>query len=198
MSANLVLRGRRVGLLGGSFNPAHAGHLAISLDALRLLSLNEVWWLVSPQNPLKSPDEMASFETRKAGAEALVAGERIRISDFERRAGTRFTADTIGLLSRRYPDLQFVWLMGADNLVQFHRWQHWRKIAASVPIAVFDRPGCTYPALASRFAQCYRRQRCRLPRALAGTPPPAWSFLFTRRRTISATELRRRRPKKSS
>ncbi len=129
------------GLLGGSFNPAHRGHRALSLGALKHLGLDEVWWLVSPGNPLKPAKGMAPLAARVASARRMARRAPIRVTAIEAELGTRFTADTLAELIRRFPDRRFVWLMGADNLAQFHRWRDWRKIAAMVPIAVIARPG---------------------------------------------------------
>ena len=148
---------RRIGLLGGSFNPAHAGHRAISLAALDALGLDEVWWLVSPGNPLKAPENMAPFATRLASARAQARRARIRPSDIEARLGTRFTVDTLAALVRRYPNHRFIWLMGADNLGQFHLWRDWRKIAHEVPIAVIARPGYDHYAHAAVAMSWLRR-----------------------------------------
>ena len=132
----------RIGLLGGSFNPAHGGHRHISLEAMRALGLDEVWWLVSPGNPLKEgAKDMASFEARFASAERMARGTRVRVSDFEQRAGTRFTVDTVRLLKRRHPEHRFIWLLGSDTLPNFHKWRDWRGLAREVPIAVIRRPG---------------------------------------------------------
>src|SRR5690242_18159319 len=132
---------RRIGLLGGSFNPAHSGHRAISLAALHALGLDEIWWLVSPGNPLKEKSGMAPLAARLASARAMARRSRIRPTDIEARLGTVYTVDTIAALKQRYPNNRFVWLMGADNLAQFHRWRDWRRIAREVPIAVIARPG---------------------------------------------------------
>jgi nicotinate-nucleotide adenylyltransferase len=132
---------RRIGLLGGSFNPAHAGHRAISLAAIDALGLDEVWWLVSPGNPLKQKAGMAPLAVRLASARAMARRARIRPTAIEARLGTVYTVDTLAALVRRYPNHRFVWLMGADNLAQFHRWRDWRGIAREVPIAVIARPG---------------------------------------------------------
>ena len=131
----------RIGLLGGSFNPAHKGHRRLSLAAVERLGLDEVWWLVSPGNPLKEAKGMAPLAARLASARGMARGAPIRASAIERELGTRYTVDTLRALVRRYPDRRFVWLMGADNLAQFHRWRDWRRIAALVPIAVVTRPG---------------------------------------------------------
>ena len=129
------------GLLGGSFNPAHRGHRRISLQALRRLGLDEIWWLVSPGNPLKSEKGMAPLAARLVSAQRAARRAPIRPTAIEAELGTRYTVDTLRALIRRHPDRRFVWLMGADNLAQFHRWRDWRKIAATVPIAVVTRPG---------------------------------------------------------
>lgn len=131
----------RTGLLGGSFNPAHRGHRAITLAAIRALDLDQAWWLVSPGNPLKPVKGMAPLATRLASARIMARRVPIRATDIERRLGTRYTVDTIRKLQRRYPKRRFIWLMGADNLAQFHRWRDWRTIAREVPIAVIARPG---------------------------------------------------------
>ena len=149
---------KRIGLLGGSFNPAHRGHRRISLAARKALGLDEVWWLVSPGNPLKSAaSDMAPFEARLESARRMARGAPIRVSDFEARAGTRFTIDTLRELQRRYPRHQFVWLMGADTVAQFHQWKQWRTIARLVPIAVIARPGYDGPARAARAMGWLRR-----------------------------------------
>jgi nicotinate-nucleotide adenylyltransferase len=140
----------RIGLLGGSFNPAHRGHRHISLEAMRALGLDEVWWLVSPGNPLKEgAKDMASFDARFASAQRMARGTRIHVSDFEQRAGTRFTVDTVRLLKRRHPEHRFIWLLGSDTLPNFHKWRDWRGLAREVPIAVIRRPGYDLPAHAA-------------------------------------------------
>lgn len=180
----------RVGLLGGSFNPAHDGHRHISLLALQRLGLDQVWWLVSPQNPLKSTDGMAPLTERMASAHAAARHPDIKVTDIERRLGTRFTADTLVELRRRFADLGFVWLMGADNLVQVPKWQRWTEIFACMPVAVFDRPSYSYAALNGLAAHRFRHCRIRDPRALASAPPPAWCFVQARRHPGSATAIR--------
>ena len=140
---------KRIGLLGGSFNPAHRGHRRISLAALDALGLDEVWWLVSPGNPLKGSKGMAPFEARLRSARAMARRAPIRASDFEARAGTRYTIDTLGELLRRHPRDRFIWLMGADTIAQFHHWKRWRAIAKTLPIAVIARPGYDGPARAA-------------------------------------------------
>lgn len=140
---------KKIGLLGGSFNPAHRGHRRISLAAMAALGLDEVWWLVSPGNPLKPAKGMAPYEARLGSAREEARGTRIKVSDFERRAGTRYTVDTVEAIRRRYPNDRFIWLMGADTVAQFHQWRRWRDLAAMVPIAVIHRPGYDAPARAA-------------------------------------------------
>jgi len=179
-------------LLGGSFNPAHGGHVNLSLEALRRLGLDEVWWLVAPQNPLKPVKGMAPPERRLASARALVRHPRIRVLDLERRLGTAFTVDTLRALQRRFPRTRFVWLMGADNLSQIRHWRGWREIFASLPIAVFARPSYCRSALAALPAHRFARHR--LPaasaRRLSGAKPPAWIFLWSMLDPNSATQIR--------
>jgi len=186
---------RKIGILGGSFNPAHDGHREISLAALAGLGLDEVWWLVAPQNPLKSSAGMASFAARMAEAKRVSRHPRIRVSDLEWRFGTRYTADTLRRLTQQFPSVRFVWLMGADNLAGMSAWKDWQQIFHLLPIAVFDRPTYTYKALAAmaarRFA-CFRARE-QAARTLVMSPPPAWTFVHHRLNPISATEIRRRR-----
>jgi nicotinate-nucleotide adenylyltransferase len=148
---------RTVGLLGGSFNPAHAGHRAISLDALLALGLDEVWWLVSPGNPLKPSVGMAPLAARVASARVQARRVPIRVTAIERDLGTRYTVDTLGALSRRYRNIRFVWLMGADNLAQFDQWKDWRDIARTMAIAVIARPGYNKAAHGSPAMAWLRR-----------------------------------------
>ena len=179
-----------VGLLGGSFNPAHEGHLHISREALKRLHLDQVWWLVSPQNPLKPVSGMASLDVRLASADRVAQHPAIRVSDIELRLGTRYTIDTVRALRRRFPGYRFVWLIGADNLLQFPRWRRWSETAETLPIAVFARGRVTYRALAGPMARRYASARVRDPRSLARHAPPAWSFLFTSLHPASSTALR--------
>jgi nicotinate-nucleotide adenylyltransferase len=141
---------KRVGLLGGSFNPAHEGHRQLSLSAIEELALDELWWLVSTGNPLKEEDEMAPYEARLRCAQEMARGTEIRVSDFERQTGTRYTIDTLRALSNAHPESRFIWLMGADTVAQFHRWKDWRDIARLVPIAVLPREGYDKAARAAR------------------------------------------------
>ena len=151
--------GKLVGLLGGSFNPAHAGHRRISLFARAALGLDEVWWLVSPGNPLKSAEGMAPLGARVRRGQRMARGAPIRVTAIERALGTRFTIDTVRAVKRRFPNRRFVWLMGADNLAEFDRWKNWRGIARELPIAVIARPGYDRRALASPAMAWLRRFR---------------------------------------
>lgn len=149
----------RVGLLGGSFNPAHGGHRRITLSALDALGLDEVWWLVSPGNPLKSKAGMATVQARLKSAIEQARRAPIKVTAIERELGTRYTCETLTALSRRYPKHEFVWLMGSDNLAQFHLWKHWRQIARTMPIAVIARPGYDSAAIACPAMAWLRRYR---------------------------------------
>jgi len=183
--------------LGGSFNPAHRGHLHLSLLALQHLALDEVWWLVSPQNPLKPVAGMAPFALRVEQARRVAAGyRRIAVSDIESRlGGSYYTADTVKVLCRRYPRWRFVWLMGADNLEQLRRWERWDEIFQTVAIAVFDRPSHALKALAGLPARRYARRRLPMSaaRRLAEIRPPAWVFFDTPLDPSSATRIRSER-----
>lgn len=184
----------RVGLLGGSFNPAHAGHLHISGLAIRHLALHELWWLVSPQNPLKPVIGMAPFPARLAAARRVARHPRIRVTGVERELGTRYTVDTIRALKTRYPGTHFVLVIGADNLLQLPAWHAWDELFREVPVAVFDRPSYSQRALggvaAHRFAG-WRLDQAFGPH-LAYRAPPAWIFFRTALHPASATALRRR------
>lgn len=184
--------GLRVGLLGGSFNPAHDGHLHISHLALEKLALDEVWWLVSPQNPLKPVDGMAPLNQRLSKARAAATDPRIRATAIEQDLGTRYTADTLAALRTRFPNVRFVWLIGADLLIQMPRWKKWRTVFRAVPIAVFPRPFYSFRALRGTVAKRFARARVNPRRAtkLADMAPPAWTFLKTPLHSASATRLR--------
>jgi nicotinate-nucleotide adenylyltransferase len=186
---------RRIGLLGGSFNPAHNGHRHISLIALKALGLDAVWWLVSPQNPLKPAAGMAPFAERMARAAKVARHPRIHICDIEERLGTRYTLDSLTALGRRFPETRFVWLMGADNLKQISRWKHWQRIFSLVEIAVFDRPSYSLPALASKAAHRFagRRLKAGAVRGHDTARLPAWRFVACPRHQASATAIRERR-----
>jgi nicotinate-nucleotide adenylyltransferase len=182
----------RIGLLGGSFNPPHEGHVLATRLALRRLRLDRVWWLVTPGNPLKSQDELAALQKRVAAARRLVAGPRVAVTDIEARIGSRYTYETLAWLKRRAPCVHFVWIMGADNLQQFHRWRHWRAIADLVPIVVVDRPGSTLRAISSRAGAALARWRApeRDAARFAAMRPPALLFLHGRRSELSSTAIR--------
>jgi len=180
-----ALKLRTIGLLGGSFNPAHAAHRRISLHALAALGLDEVWWLVSPGNVLKPVEGMAGLAARVATARTVARRAPIRVSAIEADMGTRFTVDTLARLQRRYPKFRFIWLMGADNLAQFHRWRDWRAIARMMPIAVIARPGYDTRAVASPAMAWLRRWRRRL-----GQDRPESGRLGARRDTPALYQLR--------
>ncbi len=182
----------RIGLLGGSFNPAHEGHRHIARLAMQRLRLDQVWLLVSPGNPLKPVSGMASLAERLASANIIADGRRIIATDIERHLHTRYTLDTLRALKRRFPRVKFVWLMGADNLAQLPRWRDWMGIARIVPFAVLPRP--TYSA-AARAGQAARRlaparRTTRQSTMLAECVAPAWVFLDGRENQLSATALR--------
>jgi len=184
--------GMRIGLLGGTFNPPHAGHMLVAEIALRRLKLDQLWLLVTPGNPLKNTNGLPPLEKRMAAARALAHDPRIVVTGLEAEIGTRYTYDTVAWLTQRAPSLHFVWVMGADNLRQFSRWQRWADIAALAPIAVIDRPGSSLAALNAKAAQRFARHRLREEDAaqLALMQPPAFTFLHDRRIDLSSTVLR--------
>ena len=182
----------RIGLLGGSFNPAHDGHLHVSRMARRALGLDQVWWLVSPQNPLKPSDGMAPLAERLAHARRLAKDRNIVVTDLETRLGTRYTIDTVRALAHRAPRARFVWLMGADNALQFPKWKRWTAIAETLPIAVYPRPGFTLKARLGPFAQRYAAVTLDASdgRLLPDLAAPAVVFLEGPTDPASATALR--------
>ena len=184
--------GRRIGLLGGSFNPAHEGHRHISLLALKRLGLHEVWWLVSPQNPLKPRSGMAAFEERLAAAREAARDRRLRVTDIERRLGSRYSIDTVMRLRRRFPRDRMVWIVGADNLTTLADWRRWPALFAALPIAVVDRWPYSRYAVAVKPAKRFARQRLAERRApgLALRKPPAWMLIHGPLHPASATMLR--------
>ncbi|MDD9908888.1 MAG: nicotinate-nucleotide adenylyltransferase [Ahrensia sp.] len=187
-----VEAGMRVGLLGGSFNPPHSGHLHIAELALRRLKLHQVWWLVTPGNPLKDQHDLAPLADRVAACEATASHPAMKVTAFEASLRSRFTADTLNHVVNRYVAVDFVWLMGADNLGQFHRWQRWREIAALLPIAVIDRPGSTmalHNALAAKVLRKFRIDESDAAH-LPGLQPPAWTFLHGPRNSLSSSAIR--------
>jgi nicotinate-nucleotide adenylyltransferase len=185
--------GMRIGLLGGSFNPPHEGHALITRLALRRLALDRVWWLVTPGNPLKSLTGLAALNARIEAARKLDVGPRVVVTDIEAQIDSRFTYDTLRWLKRRAPGVHFVWIMGADNLGQFHLWRHWRSIADLVPIVVVDRPGSTFKAVSSPAGAALARWRApeRDATRFATMRPPALLFLHGPRSSLSSTALRR-------
>lgn len=180
--------GMAVGLLGGSFDPAHAGHVHVTLEALKRLGLDRVWWLVSPGNPLK-PFGPAPLARRMARARALMRHPRVDVTDVEAHLGTRHTARTVAALQARWPGVRFVWLMGADNLATFHLWEDWRDILARVPVAVLGRPGERIAARTSPAATIYRRYRVP-PGRIGLRAPPAWTFLDVPMHAASSSAIR--------
>lgn len=185
--------GMRIGLYGGSFNPAHAGHLHVGATALRRLRLDRVWWLVTPGNPLKRGLAIAPLDERCAqAAEIAGADPRIAVTGFEAAIGARFTRDTLRWLARRRPGVRFVWIMGADSLASFHRWKGSAEIMALMPIAVIDRPGHTLSAPNARAARRFAASRIPETAAarLADRVPPAWIYLHGPRSDLSSTRIR--------
>jgi len=185
--------GQVIGLLGGSFDPPHAGHVHITKAALKRFGLDHVWWLVSPVNPLKK-NGPAPLAHRMQAANAMMRHPRVTVTDIEARLGTLYTAQTIAALQRRYPAVRFVWLMGADNLAQFHRWQDWRWIMDTVPIGVIARPGDRISARVSKAATVYRHGRIsgRSSHILGRLHAPAWSFVNVPMSDQSSTAIRAR------
>ncbi len=182
-------------MLGGSFNPAHEGHIHISRQALARLGLDAVWWVVSPQNPLKPAGGMAPFADRLAAARKIARDPRIVVTDIEDRLGTRYTVDTMATLLHCFPEKQFVWIMGADILAEFPRWKNWRRLFGMVSIAVFDRAPYSMRALAGEAAHCFasKRTATRHARTLADRQPPAWTYFSIPLHPATATKLRANR-----
>jgi nicotinate-nucleotide adenylyltransferase len=184
--------GQRIGLFGGTFDPPHAAHLSACLLAMKRLDLDRVWWLVTPGNPLKNTDGLAPLNERIAAARALARHPRIDVTGIEAEIGVRYSYDTVRHLVSHCPGVRFVWIMGADNLRTFHRWQNWRGIADLVPIAVVDRPGPSLRAASSITAHALGD--CRIPEhdaaSLLSRPPPAWVLLHGLKSSLSSTALR--------
>lgn len=182
----------RIGLFGGSFNPPHEGHLLVSRIALRRLRLDRIWWLVTPGNPLKDTRGLPTLAARIEAARRLLRDPRVIVTGLEADIGARFTHDTLRYLVARCPGVRFVWIMGGDNLLQFHRWQRWRDIARLMPIAVVDRPGATWKSASAKAAQGFSRARVGegRPALLATRRPPAFVYLHGPRVAQSSTALR--------
>jgi nicotinate-nucleotide adenylyltransferase len=187
-----VEKGMAVGLFGGSFNPPHQGHALVAETALRRLGLDQLWWMVTPGNPLKDHRELAPLAERIRLSEAIAPGPRVKVTAFEKRLGQSYTAKTLERVQALNRGVHFVWIMGADNLGTFHRWQNWQKIACTFPIAVIDRPGSTLAYLSSRMAKTFDYARVDEDdaRSLAGRPAPAWTFIHGPRSPLSSTALR--------
>lgn len=191
--------GMRVGLYGGSFNPAHEGHAHVAGTARRRLGLDRVIWLVSPQNPLKSGHETAALADRMASARHFARGRDMIVSDAESRFGSQYTVDVVRSLKARFPGVQFVWIMGADSLASFHRWRGWTQIMAEVPVAVVSRPWISLRSRSSPAARRFARARAPIQQAklLPGTSPPRWVFLTGPLNFQSSTLLRSRQTERS-
>ncbi|OJF91244.1 MULTISPECIES: nicotinate-nucleotide adenylyltransferase [Rhizobium/Agrobacterium group] len=189
-----VESGMTVGLFGGSFNPPHGGHGLVAEIALRRLALDQLWWMVTPGNPLKSRRDLAPLAERIALSEKIARNPRIKVTAFERTLGQSYTARTLEKIRERNRDIHFVWIMGADNLKDFHRWQNWQTIARTFPIAVIDRPGATLAYLSSKMAKTFDYARIDEDDAatLALRKAPAWTFIHGPRSTLSSTALRAR------
>ena len=187
-----VEKGMAVGLFGGSFNPPHAGHGLVAEIALRRLGLDQLWWMVTPGNPLKSARELAPLNERLRLSEAAATNPRIKVTAFEASHQVRYTADTLALVKARNQGVDFIWIMGADNLRDFHRWQRWRRIVMTFPIAVIDRPGATLSFLSSAVAKTFDYARIDEADAplLARMKPPAWTFIHGPRSSLSSSAIR--------
>ncbi len=186
--------GQRIGLFGGSFNPPHEGHMLVAEIALRRLKLDQIWWMVTPGNPLKNHNNLASLSQRIQWCNEITTHPAIKITAFELVHPTRYTADTLARVKAHHKAVNFVWIMGADNLAGFHHWQRWREIADMIPIAVIDRPGSTLSSRSSKAALALSRYR--LPERDASLLPiaktPAWAFIHGPRSSLSSTKLRNR------
>lgn len=182
--------GQTVGLLGGSYNPAHNAHRYIAEEALKRLDLDSVWLMVSPGNPLKAGDDMASFNDRMKSAESIAKHPRVTATDIEQSLGTNRTLDTVQQLKKLFPRTHFIWLMGADNMQQFERWYAWDKIALTLPIAIFDRPEYSIARVTSGLARKFRQFQT-LPTAICKANAPAWTFIDCKRNQESASAIRK-------
>lgn len=188
-------RGQRIGLFGGSFNPAHRGHVTVALYALKHLQLDWIWWLVSPQNPLKNPKETGEFKTRLAYTKRIAKHPRFVVTNLEQQINSKNTAQTLAAMHGVFQQANFVWIMGADSFANLHHWHHWQDIAETLPLAVLARPGYSIRALNGQAALRYNRRRISADRApsLATAQAPAWTFLAMPLRNESSTAIRKRR-----
>tara|TARA_B100001540_G_C15519899_1_gene511994 strand:- start:131 stop:709 length:579 start_codon:yes stop_codon:yes gene_type:complete len=184
---------KRIGLLGGSFDPPHFGHLKISTEAIRKLKLFEVWWVIALQNPLKPSGSSANFTKRFNNSKLFTANhKKIKISDIERQNNINFSIDSINRLKNNFNNIDFIWLMGADNFAQFHNWKQWHQIMGKIPIVVFNRPGFSYKALTSRAAYYYKKYRVKgQTQPMNKLSPPKWMFLWQINESISSTKIRK-------
>jgi nicotinate-nucleotide adenylyltransferase len=195
----LTFAGQRIGVMGGTFNPPHDGHVQVAATAIKRLGLDQVWWLVTPGNPLKPNNQLPPLASRIMDARQLARHPRMRITGFEAALGSAFTVDTVTFLRRRYPGVHFIWLMGADGLASFHRWRDWRRIATLLPMVVVDRPGYRLKAMASPAAHALagsfvpETAAGRLTRARRGR---LWTFLTTRLSPLSSTDIRAKSARK--
>lgn len=187
-----VEKGMSVGLFGGSFNPPHQGHELVAEIALRRLGLNQLWWMVTPGNPLKNHNDLASLEERVELSRKIAPGPRVKVTAFEAAHNLHYTAQTLAFVKARNPGIHFVWIMGADNLRHFHKWQNWRKIARTFPIAVIDRPGSTLAYLSSKMAKTFSNARIDEDDAavLPFLTAPAWTFIHGPRSSLSSSAIR--------
>jgi nicotinate-nucleotide adenylyltransferase len=190
-------RGMVIGLFGGSFNPPHPGHVLVAEIALQRLGLDQLWWMVTPGNPLKSHSGLAPLSERIAACEKIAQNPRIKVTAFEKALGQSYTAETLRAVRMRNPHCRFVWIMGADNLKNFHLWQDWREIASTYPIAVIDRPGATLSYLSSKMAKTFDYARVAEDQAgtLAFRKAPAWTFIHGPRSSMSSSLIRAAREK---
>jgi nicotinate-nucleotide adenylyltransferase len=193
-AASWARAGLKIGLFGGSFNPAHGGHRHVAVSALTLLRLDAVIWLVAPQNPLKTTDDMADYDRRMASAQSVARHPRMHVSDMERRHRCFYTAETIRLWRQQYPRARFVWLMGGDSFLSFHRWKDWRDIMNAVPVAILPRPGASLAAAKARAGRqmAHAMVSSNLAARLPDMAPPAWTVLTAELDKRSATAIRAR------
>lgn len=181
-----------IGLFGGSFNPPHDGHRLVAETAIKRLGLDQLWWMVTPGNPLKSTTELLPLETRIALSETIAPGPRVKVTAFEAAYKVRFSADTVALIKAHHRNVNFVWVMGADNLRYFHLWQRWRNIAQMLPIAIIDRPGSTLSYISSKMALTYNYARVDEDDAvsLAKLKAPSWTLIHGPRSSLSSSAIR--------